>query len=469
MNLKQTLCNLVLSAATVLSGCAAPVQHLNSAERYETRVLELSKNDLLNFYQTKIEEQANYDKEYSSEVREELEEIIENMDLEEFRAYDKLTSNLYSNHFIINPQRYSMKVLEALNKRPLEDLEKPTILFIMGKYDHSLPFRIHPLEEKTDKIKDLLDRYRVVLYEVSGKEELRKAMIEFSINELFRNGEAIVKGKMKGKVAGLVFGAHGSRYSLITDIQEITFEGKTREDEIIIHWDQLIRILSPYEKLFDKDAIVLFASCNAGEGRDRELNLANVAAYSLPGRKVYSCDRKLLDFDFEKKEDGNINPESLKLYSISRHLESSDCTYVAQCNNEKECLKEFLEKSGKSNLKGMNDLLNIGIELPIAFIDRISNYPNPYQIVKNFAVRGITTFSEMEKYLETIDQYQSKEGMQKQFEIMMRSLNLGYFDRNCVDNIVNSFRYQINPDPRKFTREDVTRMFNEYEGICDKD
>jgi len=469
MDLKQTICNLVLSAATVLSGCAAPIQHLNNHEISENQNLEGSKKELLDYYQERIEEEANYNKEYSSEVREELEDIIKDMTPDEFNHYRQLTERLYSRYFIINPQRYSLKTLEALNKSSLEDLEKPTILFIMGKYDHSLPFGIHPLEEKTYKIEDLLDRYRIVLYEVSGKEELRMAMKEFSINEIFRNGEAIVKRKQKGKFAGLVFGSHGSKYSVITNLQEITSKEKTKEDEIRIYWDSLIRILSPYEKLFDKDAIVLFVSCNAGEGRDRKLNLANVAAYSLPGRKVYSCDRKLLDFDFEKKEDGNINPESLKLYSISRHLESSDCTYVAQCNNEKECLKEFLEKSGKSNLKGMNDLLNIGIELPIAFIDRISNYPNPYQIVKNFAVRGITTFSEMEKYLETIDQYQSEEGMQKQFEIMMRSLNLGYFDRNCVDNIVNSFRYQINPDPRKFTREDVTKMFNEYEGICDKD
>lgn len=469
MSIKQTLCKLVLSAATALSGCSGPSQHINSVDisvdNPELKRLEKDKRDFLEISRRTITNQANSNEEYSLEVREELEETIQNMSRRQFHQYLRLTDNLFWKNFIVNPQRYSMRTLEALNKSPLEDLEKPTILFILGKYDHNL-FGIHPLEQKTYKIDDLLDKYRVVLYEVSEKHEFKAAMTKFSRDEMLREGEAIAKGRQKGEVAGLVFGAHGDRYSIVGEKQEDYNE--KHEDAIIrIHWTDLIKILQQYNQLFDKDAIVLFASCNAGEGKNDELNIANTTAYSLPGRKVFSCDHKLLDFDFEKEDDGSINSRSLKLYSISRHLESSDCTYVAQCKNEKECLDEFIEKSGISKRSRIDDLLKTGIKFPLHFLNQISYYPNPYQIVRNFAVRGITNFEDMENYLRPIVTDDSIENIQKQIDIMMRSLEVGFRKLNCVESIVYNFRYQIDPDPRKLTRDQVKDRFGDFNVICE--
>ena len=153
--IKQTICKLVLSVTTALSGCSGPSQQINSFDNQKSWVLEQDKRDFLEYSTRTITAQANSNEEYSLEVKEELEETIQKMDRAQFYKYLRLTDNLYSKNFIVNPQRYSMRTLEALNKSPLEDLEKPTILFIMGKYDHSL-FGIHPLEQKTSKIDDLL-------------------------------------------------------------------------------------------------------------------------------------------------------------------------------------------------------------------------------------------------------------------------------------------------------------------------
>ena len=463
--IKQTICKLVLSATTALSGCSGPSQQINSYDNSESRALEKDKRDFLEYSKRIITAQANSNEEYSLEVKEELEETIQKMNRAQFYKYLKLTDNLYSKNFIVNPQRYSMRTLETLNKLPLEDLEKPTILFIMGKYDHNL-LGIHPLEQKTSKIDDLLDKYRVVLYEVNGKQEFKAAMDRFSRDEMLREEEAIAKGKKKGEVAGLVFGAHGDRYSIMGNKQE-DYNEKHEDAVILIHWTDLIKIIPQYDKLFDKDAIVLFASCNAGEGKNDELNLANTAAYSLPGRKVFSCDSKLLDFDFEKEDDGSLNPSSLKLYSVSRHIESSDCTYVAKCKDEKECFDEFIETSGISKRSRIDDLLKTDIKIPLHFLNQISYYPNPYQIVRNFAVRGVTNLEDMENYLQLIQTDDSVENIQKKLEIMMRSLEVGFKNLNCVESIVYNFEDQIDPDPRKLTKDQVKDRFGDFDVICE--
>jgi len=284
---------------------------------------------------------------------------------------------------------------------------------------------------------------------------------------MIRKGEAIATGKKKGSVAGLVFGAHGDRYSIVGNKQE-NYNGKNEDDIIRIHWTDLIKILPQYDKLFDKDAVVLFASCNAGEGKNDDLNLANTAAYSLPGRKVFSCDHKLLDLDFEKEDDGSLNPSSLKLYSVSRHIGSSDCTYVAHCKDEKECLDEFIETSRISKRSRIDDLLKTGIKFPLHFLNQISYYPNPYQIVRNFAVRGVTNLEDMENYLQLIQTDDSVENIQKKLEIMMRSLEVGFKNLNCVESIVYNFEDQIDPDPRKLTREQVKDRFGDFNVICEE-
>lgn len=465
MSIKQTLCKLVLSAATALSGCSIPSQQINSFDHPESKVLENSKRIFLEYSKRLITYQANSNEEYSLEVKEELEETIQRMNRWQFLQYFALTYDLYQKNFLVNPQRYSMRTLEAINKSHLEDLEKPTILFIMGKYDNSL-FGIHPLEQKTHKIDDLLDKYRVVLYEVNDSQEFKAVMTRFSINEMLREEEAIAKGKKKGEVAGLVFGAHGDRYSIIG--QKVENYNEKHEDAIFsIYWTDLIKVLPQYNHLFDKDAVVLFASCNAGEGKNDGLNLANTAAYSLPGRRVFSCDHKLLDFDFEKEDDRGIDFNSLKLYSISRHLETSDCTYIARCKNEKECLDEFIDISGISKRSRIDEFLKTGIKFPLHFLNQISYYPNPYQIVRNFAVRGITNFEDMENYLRPIVTDDSTENIQKQLDIMMRSLEVGFRDLNCVESIVYNFRHQIDPDPRKLTRDQVKGRFGDFNIICE--
>ena len=247
---------------------------------------------------------------------------------------------------IRHPGRYTLDVLEESNKN-LTDTEYkkdlPLALFFFAEYDKPDPvFGILPLEFVAPKIADFIPGYKIMVFEATTTNEIKRYMER--VAELY---------PQEGNIAGLALAGHGTgKKVLLSDDTKAskkakkeydmaTKEGKSKDrmvalrnmmgltDSHSLRRSLLFQVFTPYKKLFADDAIIFLGTCHGGKKDFEGRTYADAFAALFEGRTVYACDDVLTGFDYDLEDDHKVIPRSI---SLSHFV--SDCTYVTQCTDE---------------------------------------------------------------------------------------------------------------------------------------
>lgn len=210
----------------------------------------------------------------------------------EFKRYKSAAKWAKRLSNIRNFHRYSTHLLEESNANltsPNYKADKPLMVVFMSPQDRD-QFGIRALDWKVDEIERFTKGYKVIVFESTNHYQMQDQMKK--VNDLY-NG--------KNQIALMAIGGHGRR----TEIE--------LSDGDPLKTSHVRYVFRPYRHLFAKDAEVLLASCYNGKGHNKERNLANSLANTLPGVLINSCDRVLVGFDFELDKDGRYIKNSLTL------------------------------------------------------------------------------------------------------------------------------------------------------------
>ncbi len=280
------------------------------------------------------------------ELRDKLEDKLLSVSRPEFREYEDVIRRARDLSDIRFFHRYSKRLLEESNRNlidPNYKADKPLAVFFMGLYE-TKTFGVRALDVKVDEIEKFVEGYKVIVFESSSFYQMHLQM---------KKVEKLYEGK--NKISGLMIGGHGTKDS-------ITLGQRSSDGDQMLYGNSVNSIFRNFESMFSEDAIVFLASCNNGEGREEELNIANTFAYTLPGRKVFSCTKVLVDFDYELDENNQIDPDSIKMTGLEG-LIPKDCTYVAQCDDGKEkCLMKYTAKLLGKNLSEIMEFKRLGLK-----------------------------------------------------------------------------------------------------------
>jgi len=228
------------------------------------------------------------------------EELFSDTHSEDFQAYMDLCTRARDELGILAPDRFHPQTLREVlaNHEDVErHRERPVVLVFLARDDYfSLGFQA--LNVQSYQIERLLPHYKVLLYETGSMTE-----VLHQINQLLDRGFL-----PSGKLQGLVFGAHGNSYKNQTGL---AFEN--------------LHSLSVLSDCLAPDALMILSNCDSGKGEVEQDNLVNRLTllrekiWKKPVR-IIGCDGYLVDVDFEVRENGAVEPDSVQLRSIGDRL-----------------------------------------------------------------------------------------------------------------------------------------------------
>jgi hypothetical protein len=226
------------------------------------------------------------------------EELFTDTHSEDFEEYLELCTRARDKLGILAPDRFHPQTLREVleNHEDVERYrERPVVLVFLAREDY-FNFGFQALNVQSHQIKKLLPHYKVLLYETGSMTE-----VLHQINQLLDRGFL-----PDGKLQGIVFGAHGN-YAL----NQAGIEFKN------------LHSLSVLSDSLAEDALLILSNCNSGK-KDTD-NLANrlILLREHVWKKVVriiGCDGFLVDVDFELRDDGAVDVDSLQLRSIGDWL-----------------------------------------------------------------------------------------------------------------------------------------------------
>lgn len=332
----MSLRSIVITAFTALAVACAPTLrpaqlldrakflndlHLNTALRKQHKVCKIPRNRKHKFC---LQDRKDLEAELEGNLSgaEKLQGKVLGMSEKEYEHFKLVVhwSRKYSN--IRNFHRYSTNLLteSVLNlQRPGYKGDKPLMLAFMSPWDYS-NFGVRALDVKSHELGNFTKGYKVILFETENKQQMKQQL------EMVRR---LYQGR--NQVAIMTIGAHGLQ-------KKMALSGQ-KKDEQMLTVNDLGPLFSPYDSLFKSDAIVFLASCRNGQGREKEVNIANQMGHALPGRTVISCDTDLINFRYKLEFfSGKYRPGTVQMIGFDGSM-IRDCLYEVRVPRKKQKIR----------------------------------------------------------------------------------------------------------------------------------
>lgn len=227
-----------------------------------------------------------------------------------FQEYLDLCRRARDELGMLAPDRIPVQTLRevlANHEDPDRHRERPVVLVFLAREDY-INLGFQALNVQSYQIEQLLDHYKVLLYETGSMTE-----VLYQIHQLMDRGML-----PEEKLHGVVFGAHGN----------------SQENQAGLDFKNL-HSLSVLSDALAPEALLILSNCNSGkDGVENDslvnrLTLFREQVWKKPVR-VVGCDGYLVDVDFRLGRQGEVEADSVQLRSIGDRLSFglADSTYV---------------------------------------------------------------------------------------------------------------------------------------------
>lgn len=379
----------------------------------------------------------------SSEQRERIMEhfsrLFDRVRLTDFVEFLRICTIAREELGIMNFDRYEPNVLrEAVRnfQDPEANRDKPAVIVIIARPDEATIGGVQPLNVESYQVGRLLPGHKVFLFECASAAEVLHQITRLRDRGLVQ----------RGRLRGLIIGSHGS--------SQFTEAGVTAEN---------LPALAVLREYLDRgQSSVVLANCHSGEGSSAGDNLTNrlflFLGRELPkGLRVYGCDGLLAGVDFDLDPSGALQPDSLRLQSLSDRLTLglTNNTYVAD-SREALIREQMTALRSQCSREISDDFLRSCVEFGFcdkALIERLSRErlsPDRYaSFIAELAGRGVAlssyaTVDCMRQSLtpESIGRYFESVGHARMSGIFM-ARDILYFELGITPELITQYRAQL--------------------------
>lgn len=194
----------------------------------------------------------------------------------EFRERYEQMRNALARLRIAHPYRFSTEGLSEIienriNRRQPED-HRPTAVLVYSRVDHNGALAMHELDQ-------LRKTHRVLYYEAATDTELASVLREARAHD--------------GRASLIVLSGHGSSQFMSVGGVDPRTDGVTASQREALYLDASDqKELASLSQLAEAGADVVLISCLVGQGRGREMNVANAVAQGVPQARVWSSEEE---------------------------------------------------------------------------------------------------------------------------------------------------------------------------------
>ncbi len=317
-------------------------------------------------------------------IIENMETMIKDISKEDFEEYLSLCEKAKRVCGIMNPDRYSPRLLEEVVKN-YESREHNAglkqVLILTSRKDVEKTFDIQALSVQSHEVEELTKYYKVILIETGSESELQT-----HLNILHRDG--ILE---RAQLRSVLVISHGNPSTTENGITEKNIGMLRRLNQLWVP---------------GQESSFVFFSCRSAEGGHDRINLANRASIMFPNTKVFGCTTVVESVNYDLDEQGRLVKGSLEMstfFSIGSDTFRPDRKKAVK--KTAQALQEELRTNKKTQCQRKFEFFHEAVQLGIIDTESLTNICTENLDMKSYSILQAAGWmkSELKNYDKKVD------------------------------------------------------------------